>query len=169
MADRPAICIVDDEPVALTAMLDALARRFGGDTRVISHLPAHTALDAIGKMKNEGEEVALVIADQRMPEMTGGDFSRTGAIHCAVGEACTVQSIWATARSQPRSCRLVRSASSIITCTAVGACRGPSLSAHRRIPRPNGRAFAPAGMRVIHIVGEQQAPRSNGIRELLNA
>ena len=29
MADRPVIAIVDDEPAALAAMLDALNRRFG--------------------------------------------------------------------------------------------------------------------------------------------
>ena len=76
MAKRPVIMVVDDEPDALAAMLDALARRFGGDYRVIPQLSAHAALDAITKIKeeNEEEQIALVIADQRMPEISGTEF-----------------------------------------------------------------------------------------------
>jgi thioredoxin reductase (NADPH) len=70
MVDRPAIVVVDDEPTALAAMLDALTRRFGADYRIVPHLSASAALDAVSSMKNDGEELALVIADQWMPEMT---------------------------------------------------------------------------------------------------
>jgi thioredoxin reductase (NADPH) len=71
MADRPAIVILDDEPEALSALLDALARRFGGDYRVVSHLDPRACLEALAAMKAAGEEVALVISDQWMPGMTG--------------------------------------------------------------------------------------------------
>jgi hypothetical protein len=40
MLTRPVITVVDDEPQALAALLDALARRFGGDYRIVSHLSA---------------------------------------------------------------------------------------------------------------------------------
>jgi hypothetical protein len=56
--------IIDDEPPALTAMLDALARRFGGDYQVVSHLQVTTALAELEKIKQDGNKVALVIADQ---------------------------------------------------------------------------------------------------------
>jgi thioredoxin reductase (NADPH) len=71
MADRPAIVVLDDEPVALSALLDALARRFGADYRVVSHLDPGACLAALQAMRDAGEEVALVIADQWMPGMTG--------------------------------------------------------------------------------------------------
>jgi thioredoxin reductase (NADPH) len=71
MLQRPVIMIVDDEPGAVAQLLDALARRFGGDYRVVPQLSARTALDDIARMKSEGEELALIIADQWMPEMTG--------------------------------------------------------------------------------------------------
>jgi thioredoxin reductase (NADPH) len=74
MDERPAIVVVDDEADALSAIRDALTRRFGGDYQVLSHLSARTALDEIFTIKEKGEEIALVIADQRMPEMTGRDF-----------------------------------------------------------------------------------------------
>ena len=74
MAERPVIMVVDDEPDALAAMLDALTRRFGTDYRIVPHLSARAALDAVTKIKEDGEEIALVIADQWMPEMTGTEF-----------------------------------------------------------------------------------------------
>ena len=70
---RPNIVVVDDEPTALASLLDALTRRYGGDYRVIPHLSALEALAGLERLKSEGERVALVIADQWMPEMTGSD------------------------------------------------------------------------------------------------
>src|SRR5262249_34844049 len=74
MTERPLIFVVDDESEALAGMLDALTRRFGGDYRVVPHLSAGAALDAVRKSAKDGDEIALVIADQRMPEMTGREF-----------------------------------------------------------------------------------------------
>jgi thioredoxin reductase (NADPH) len=73
MNARPNIIVVDDEPNALASLLDALTRRYGGDYRVIPHLSAFGALAELEHLKNEGESVALIIADQWMPEMTGSD------------------------------------------------------------------------------------------------
>jgi thioredoxin reductase (NADPH) len=74
MAERAVIIVVDDESDALAAMLDALSRRFGADYRVVPYLSPCAALAAVRKSKEENEEIALVIADQRMPEMTGREF-----------------------------------------------------------------------------------------------
>ncbi len=74
MQNRPYIMVIDDEPQALTAMLDALARRFGGDYQVVSQLQPTTALSELEKIKQDGNQVALIIADQWMPEMTGVEF-----------------------------------------------------------------------------------------------
>jgi thioredoxin reductase (NADPH) len=73
MNARPNIIVVDDEPTALASLLDALTRRYGGDYRVIPHLTALGALAELERLKDEGERVALIIADQWMPEMTGSD------------------------------------------------------------------------------------------------
>ena len=74
MPERAAILVVDDEPTALASMLDALTHRFGSDYRVEPHLSARSALDAVSRLKAEGEEIALAIADQWMPDMTGNEF-----------------------------------------------------------------------------------------------
>ncbi|MBP2675954.1 MAG: Thioredoxin reductase, partial [Deltaproteobacteria bacterium] len=73
MNARPIILVVEDEPAALASLLDDLTRRYGGDHRVIPHLSASGALTELERLKNEGERVALVIADQWMPEMTGSE------------------------------------------------------------------------------------------------
>jgi len=74
MDPRPAIVIVDDEPSQLAAMLDALVRRFGADYRIVPHLSGNAALEGVARIRAEGGETALVIADQWMPEMNGVDL-----------------------------------------------------------------------------------------------
>lgn len=74
MNARPIILVVDDEPAALSSLLDALTRRYGGDYRVIPHLSAHDALAELERIRNGSGRVALVIADLWMPEMTGPDL-----------------------------------------------------------------------------------------------
>ena len=82
MENRPYIMIIDDEPPGLSAMLDALARRFGGDYQVVSHLQVTPALAELEKIKQDGNKVALIIADQWMPEMTGAEFlQRAHLVH----------------------------------------------------------------------------------------
>ncbi|HSL17067.1 MAG TPA: FAD-dependent oxidoreductase [Methylomirabilota bacterium] len=71
---RPIIVIVDDRLASLTAMMNAISRRFGADYGVISHVSPREALDDLVRIRDDGEAVALLIADQWMPEMTGRAF-----------------------------------------------------------------------------------------------
>lgn len=71
MLARPVILVVDDEPCVLGPLHEALDRRFSADYRVVAHASAAAAIDAIAAMKAAGEELALVIADQWMPGMSG--------------------------------------------------------------------------------------------------
>jgi hypothetical protein len=90
MAERALIIVVDDESDALAAILDALTRRISADYRVVPLSLAVLCFSRRLQSKEENEEIALVIADQRMPEMTGRDFlgarpfnrpdSQTGAV-----------------------------------------------------------------------------------------
>jgi thioredoxin reductase (NADPH) len=71
---RPVIMVIDDEPGELAALLEALTRRFGADYRVVPHLSGDRALEDLGRIPSEGGEVALLIADQWMPGMTGREL-----------------------------------------------------------------------------------------------
>ncbi len=91
MVTRPVILVVDDEPEPLSAMISALARRYGGDYRVASHFSPETALADLETMKKEGEPVALMIADQWMPGTTGLEFlMKAGAMHPGAQRALLV-------------------------------------------------------------------------------
>ncbi len=74
MNARPNIIVVDDEPTALASLLDALTRRYSADYRIIPHLSALGSIAELERLKNEDERVALIIADQWMPEITGSDL-----------------------------------------------------------------------------------------------
>jgi thioredoxin reductase (NADPH) len=92
MLTRPVIIVVEDEPQALAALLGALARRFGGDYRIVSHLSARAALDDLQRIRADGEQVALVIADQWMPEMTGIELlGKVHEIHAEAQRALLVE------------------------------------------------------------------------------
>jgi len=167
MAERPAIVIVDDEPDALAAMLDALTRRFGGDYRVIPHLSARAALDAVTKIKDESEEIALVIADQRMPEMAGREFlGRVRSIVPTAKRALLVG--WGDHEASPtilQACALGELDNYLYKPWAPAEVHlypliSEFLAEWTRLHRP--------GMELVRIVGDEQSPRSNEIRELLN-
>lgn len=100
MLTRPIIMLVDDDPQELAALLNALARRFGGDYRVVSYLSAGEVLRELIQIKADGEQVALVIADQWMPEMSGIDLlGRAHAIHPGVQRALLVE--WGDRSASP--------------------------------------------------------------------
>ncbi len=63
---KPKMLVVDDEP----DNLDLLYRTFRRDFQV---LKADSGASALGILANEGE-VAVIISDQRMPEMKGTEF-----------------------------------------------------------------------------------------------
>jgi thioredoxin reductase (NADPH) len=167
MAERPVIVVVDDEPDALAALLDALTRRFGGDYRVMPHLSARAALDAICKSKKEKEEIALVIADQRMPEMMGREFlARARSIIPTAKRALMVA--WGDREASPtilQACALGELDNYLYKPWAPAEIHlyplvSEFLAEWTRIYRP--------GMELIRIVGDEQSARSNEIRELLN-
>jgi thioredoxin reductase (NADPH) len=167
MAERPVIVVVDDEPDALAAMLDALSRRFGGDYRVIAHLSARAALEAITKIKEEKEDIALVIADQRMPEMTGREF--LGQVRSVLPTAKRALIVdWGDHEVSPtilQACALGELDNYLYKPWAPAEVHlypliNEFLAEWTRVHRP--------GMELIHIVGDEQATRSNAIRELLN-
>lgn len=95
MLTRPVTTVVDDQPQALVALRDALARRrFVGDyrIRIVSHLSARAALDDLEQIRASGEQMTLVTADQRMPEMTGIErLGRAHEIHAAAQRVLLVE------------------------------------------------------------------------------
>jgi thioredoxin reductase (NADPH) len=71
---RPAIVAVDDEPAVLAAVARDLRRGFGEHYRILRAQSGREALDLLKELRTRGDQVALLIADQRMPGMAGTEY-----------------------------------------------------------------------------------------------
>src|SRR4051794_22040532 len=71
---RPAIVVVDDEPAVLAAVARDLRRAFGERYRIVRGSSGDEALGLLRELVARGDQVALLVADQRMPGMAGTDY-----------------------------------------------------------------------------------------------
>jgi thioredoxin reductase (NADPH) len=73
-APRPALLAVDDNEEDLAVIRDELHRRYGEDYQVFCARSAAEALAELDRVREAGRPVALVLADQWMPEVTGSEL-----------------------------------------------------------------------------------------------
>ena len=71
---KPILMTVDDDAEVLRAVERDLRRRYAERYRVMRADSGATALQALGGLKKRNDSVALLLVDQRMPEMTGVEF-----------------------------------------------------------------------------------------------
>jgi thioredoxin reductase (NADPH) len=71
---KPSILAVDDEPAVLSAVERDLRRQYGRDYRILKATSGEAALDTLRQMKERNDPLALLIVDQRMPQMEGTVF-----------------------------------------------------------------------------------------------
>jgi CBS domain-containing protein len=69
----PIIMLVDD-PDTLDALEDDLRSRYAGQYRLVRAISGEAALAVVNELQRRGDLVALLIADQRMPGMSGITF-----------------------------------------------------------------------------------------------
>ncbi len=78
----PVLFIVDADGAARVAMESALLRRFAPDYRVLTAGSSEAGLEALQRLAQRGEEVALVAADLRLPRVDGIEFlAQARAMH----------------------------------------------------------------------------------------
>jgi thioredoxin reductase (NADPH) len=71
---KPIILSIDDEIQVLNAIVRDLQGRFGSKYRIMKATSGAEALDTLRQLKLRNSPVALLLADQRMPEMEGTEF-----------------------------------------------------------------------------------------------
>ena len=69
-----AILTVDDDPGVSRAVARDLRQRYGGQYRIVRAESGAAALDALKELRLRGDEVAVLLADYRMPQMNGVEF-----------------------------------------------------------------------------------------------
>jgi thioredoxin reductase (NADPH) len=78
---KPSILTVDDNPLVAAAISRDLASRYGADYRVVQAASGAEALVALTRLALRDQPVALIAADQRMPQMTGIELFSQARAH----------------------------------------------------------------------------------------
>jgi len=72
--ERPLLLAVDDEPAVLAAVARDLRRGFGERYQVMRAGSGAEGLEILSEVRRRGQQVAMLIADQRMPGMEGTEY-----------------------------------------------------------------------------------------------
>jgi len=166
MPTKPVILVVDDDPESLASLRDALTRRFGADYRVVSNVSARAALEDLERIRALGESVALIIADQWMPEIEGIELlGRAHEIHPAAQRALLVD--WGDRAAAP---------------TILQGCAFGQLENYLRKPwfPPEVHLYPAIGeflaewtrahgprMELVRVIGDDPSRRSHDVRAFL--
>jgi thioredoxin reductase (NADPH) len=71
---KPVIMSIDDEPHVLNAIARDLQTHYQKDYRIVKASSGEEALDAVQEFKKRNDLIALFLADQRMPGLSGTEF-----------------------------------------------------------------------------------------------
>jgi thioredoxin reductase (NADPH) len=160
------VLVVDDDVRPRRGVERVLARRFGGDYRILGAESGFDALVVLNELIQTGQQLALVLADQWMPGITG------------------IELLALTRDLHPHARRI------LLTDYGDDTCRQPILQAmalgHIEHFLPKDTSFpeqwlypavseflsdwsksSRAGFEAVRVVGDQWAPRSHELREKL--
>jgi thioredoxin reductase (NADPH) len=71
---NPVLLVVDDYADLVKQLQRDLERRYGNQYRVITASSGDAALSALQQLKKKNDRVALILVDQRLPDMPAGEF-----------------------------------------------------------------------------------------------
>ena len=78
---KPVILAVDDDPMVAAAIVRDLHGRFSTDYQIVRATSGPEALAVLARLVLRDQPVALIVADQRMPQMTGIEMLKKARTH----------------------------------------------------------------------------------------
>ena len=78
---KPVILAVDDDPVVAAAIARDLRSRYGTGYRIVRTASGAEALAVLARLALREQPVALIVTDQRMPQMTGTEMLKRARSH----------------------------------------------------------------------------------------
>jgi len=168
-ATLPIVLVVEDEDEARARMRSELERRYGGDYRIACEGSALAALAKLERWRSAAEPVALVLADQWMPELTGEEFlARAKALFPDAKRALLVSfGAWGDRRT----------ADAMLRAMATGRMDYYVLKPWRRADELFHRSIteflyewersSSASPRELALISERRSPRAHQLRDLL--
>jgi thioredoxin reductase (NADPH) len=169
---RPIIFLVDADDEAREPLAAVIDHRFGADYRVLAAGSAAPGLEELARLARQGEDVALVAADHRLPGTDGIEFlERARALHRTAVRALLIAMDERGTRIPFGALGTIQRATALgrIDLWLVKGFESPeelvyphlqeALTAWTRANRPRHMVF--------RVVGEQWAPRSHALREMM--
>jgi len=164
--DAPVLLLVDDDPRTRGFVEGELRKRYGADYQVTGAGSAQEALRLLAALRDDGHQVALVLADYRIAGTTGTEL--LGRVREFDRTAKRVLLIdWADRAPEPivQAIGLGRIDAYVVRPTTV-----PDEPFHRAVTEmleELARA-RPPWFQVVRVVGESWSARSHEIRDLLS-
>jgi thioredoxin reductase (NADPH) len=166
-ADKPVIFAVDAGATSFARIEYGLRRRYGVDYRVICETSAMWGMKRLRDLRAAGEEVALILADQWMPDITGAEFlARASQLFPTAKRAVLVE--WGDRRTQEP---VLRAMTLGHIDYYVNKPERPGDEYFQRMIAEFIYDWAKAHRPVfaeIRVVGEQWSARSHELKDILN-
>ena len=162
---KPVLLVVEDNPEDLAKIAGELGKRYGEDYRVVCEGSTEAGMGRLQEFEAADEDVALVLADQWVPNMTGAEFLASARDLYPTAKRVMLVSRGDTTIREP----LLRS-------TALGQVdyyvgkpwRSPDEQFHRVITEflDEWTSVHRPGFVAFRVVGERWSARSHEIRDL---
>ncbi|HEU4846929.1 MAG TPA: FAD-dependent oxidoreductase [Rubrobacteraceae bacterium] len=164
-ASKPVLLVVEDNPEDLELIAHELLKRYGEDYHVVWESSTEAGMKRLRECEAAGEDVALVLADQWVPQMTGAEFlARARDVYPDTKRVLLVSQGDSTIREP-----LLRStALGEIDYYVVKPWRSPDEAFHRVITEflDEWTGAHRPGFVALRVGGERWSARSHEIRDL---
>jgi thioredoxin reductase (NADPH) len=166
---RPVLFVVDDEPDWLDRIGQQLRRRYSSDYRILCERSAAKALQTLEALRAAGEDVAVALADQWMPEVTGAELlARVRELHPHAKRALLIT--WGAWGDRPTADAVLRAmALGHIDYYVLKPWQSPDELFHRTVAEflHEWTRTQTSRPREIAVVAERWSPRAHELRSLL--